>query len=46
MNLSAKNKVVSTDVVLTSGNIELVDMGDTDATEIGINLSIFNYRRK
>ena len=46
MNLSAKNKVVSTDVALTNNNVDLVDMEDTDATRIGIDLLIFNYRRR
>ena len=45
-NLSAKNNVVSTDVALTSNSVDLVDIGDKNATEIGVVLSIFNYRKK
>lgn len=45
-NLSSKNEVVFTDVTLTNSNVDLVDMGDTDATKIGIDLSIFNCRRR
>ena len=45
MNLTAKNKVDSTDVALTKDSVVLTGMGDAGTTRNSIKLLMFNYRR-